>query len=1577
MKFLQDSSFYTSFVGLYLDSTSEQHSINFLGHSVGVAEAYLLCCVINVIGEEARLFLRQDTPYPIRGRFQSTNVIFRMRLVWLIVLAIFSGTILAIKLYAIDTIDKVFENGTWPNFGMNVLVLVGVLGAIFLPRAAAKFIGQATRFSGNQQKFDVMIKEEANYLAMSLIFWGVWVVGNFMVAYFILIPSVENIQFSICYCDPMMKTLTTNEWAQCQPLVSCMCILGVTFCWISASLVSFVCFFAIFELEKLVFGVARAKYIGVGNVQSWADVDRHFDIIKRKAMTKISLTLLNPLKQNILWNNFIDHLHEDCLLNKRERKDYRIEPDEGKHRPNFSLKPRSSEAERRIIHFLWTLESMLQHNEVGSHNDYRRRHRVRTMPTWTVLVPTYNETIWLTEEQLRRNRTEKKQTARISEIEYLVHTLPQEWDNFAEKMKDKDKSWVIAEDNYPIDLLNSFLELPGHRPLSEDLIWEIRYWATMRGQTLARTIAGLVNCHRALVQLAMLEDNLSEQEATRLASRKYQILITHQTYDGSKNLEKEYADHEHGMEMAFRCFKHFDLVYNNDKLFQSCLKRLRTDVKCVSQEPIKFTRHIKVMRGKEEVTRKVFNYFPPEAYEYRTLQRVSKLKIGEGKAENQIHAVPFGTGVVFQAIDMNQYATIENGWKIPYCLSDHFNNPYDVHGQSNWDHHSIIPPIRILGFPEHTYTRCLSMIGEMMGAAEWCFVTISQRTLVWPLRIRAHYGHPDFFDGFWVRNRGGSSKASLVVNTNEDIFAGYEMIGRGERGAYIEFIEYQKGRETAFANAFVFEGKLAQGGAQQIRSLDVYRLNRKLDFFNRCALFYSSLAFYITNLAMAISVNYYILSIALFAMSGISYHKLGLLDAVIAVPWLFQIGYVMAMPMICELIIQQGLWVGLWNFFKTLPPSVLFFIFHMRTKTYYFTQGLLVGKGGYRATGRGFGLDRSTMVDMYQMYSESHFHEALLIFFGLAVYAIYGPDPLSAFLLRTFTICLIVISWFWAPVFFNPAWNAHELQVDTREMVDWLGTKFNRLERLAAIEMSTALDAAQHKRLLSLIDSLEQECRQSRGEDDEVPFTPMNEAITETKQSPVSKTKSVLNPKRSRLSFANQQESLKAVREVHSALVDAQKKVRETLTSFKAPVDDKVTSVSLMNKYWGISETQSWQSWWFKCVLLMQWESEDEFFPGLINLTLQKCYIVIELFSPWIILSLSSWYKDSVYFMLLVIGAMLLSYLVDHWLQAFHEHNALMKASMLLTVPFAIGYFQSSYMTFSQLVWSMVLYYLSLSLLSRAIYGGLNTSLKKRVVGLNGNPYHVDFTPVKSEIATATSPTVEHSTFEQLTIGIENRIHEMEALNDCEKQRLQLFLERSQFPHWLASFRRILPVLCMGFLTFSSVICVIMAELLNSLLYNGRVSDCWKKAAARLSSGEAKKPPPPPEPAPPVVEHTRSVVAASLLNSERPKTSKVNKRLHQEKERRQNSVMSNDKQDSEIQLDTHGSTGNINRSTVNMNQNQDLGKWMDQYHTFKDEGTPNPSPKGSVSKSPVSFLDIFSKSQAPNTPVTQSLLPKK
>ncbi|CAL1152077.1 unnamed protein product, partial [Cladocopium goreaui] len=102
---------------------------------------------------------------------------------------------------------------------------------------------------------------------------------------------------------------------------------------------------------------------------------------------------------------------------------------------------------------------------------------------------------------------------------------------------------------------------------------------------------------------------------------------------------------------------------------------------------------------------------------------------------------------------------------------------------------------RYLGFREHIYTGREGTVGKCHAAAEWTFGTIYQRFLS-GMGTRMHYGHPDFVDGFWARNRGGMSKGSPVVNLSEDIFAGYNVHMREEASPHVDALEFEKGREA-------------------------------------------------------------------------------------------------------------------------------------------------------------------------------------------------------------------------------------------------------------------------------------------------------------------------------------------------------------------------------------------------------------------------------------------------------------------------------------------------------------------------------------------------------------------------------------------------------------------------------------------------------------------------------------------------------------------------------------------------------------------------------------------------------------
>ncbi|XP_062221330.1 callose synthase 2-like, partial [Phragmites australis] len=128
------------------------------------------------------------------------------------------------------------------------------------------------------------------------------------------------------------------------------------------------------------------------------------------------------------------------------------------------------------------------------------------------------------------------------------------------------------------------------------------------------------------------------------------------------------------------------------------------------------------------------------------------------------------------------------------------------------------------------------------------FVTIGQRVLANPLRVRFHYGHPDIFDRLFHLTRGGVSKASKIINLSEDIFAGFNSTLREGNVTHHEYMQVGKGRDVGLNQISLFEAKIANGNGEQTLSRDVYRLGHRFDFFRMLSCYYTTIGFYFSTM---------------------------------------------------------------------------------------------------------------------------------------------------------------------------------------------------------------------------------------------------------------------------------------------------------------------------------------------------------------------------------------------------------------------------------------------------------------------------------------------------------------------------------------------------------------------------------------------------------------------------------------------------------------------------------------------------------------------------------------------------------
>ena len=178
----------------------------------------------------------------------------------------------------------------------------------------------------------------------------------------------------------------------------------------------------------------------------------------------------------------------------------------------------------------------------------------------------------------------------------------------------------------------------------------------------------------------------------------------------------------------------------------------------------------------------------------------------------------------------------------------------------------------------------------------------------------------------------------------------------------------------------------------------------------------------------------------MFAVSGVTFHELGLLDAVIAIPWVLQIGYIFALLIQLNCCFSEGSGNALGTFLVTIPAGMIFFVFHLRARKRIFSQGLLFEKVATQA--RAVCLDLTALASQRstKRYAESHFMEALLILAALIVYGAYSvilwcvPPALLGYHSHRGIMVLGAFA-------VNPSPTMLDLQKDAKDIVDWVNNQ--------------------------------------------------------------------------------------------------------------------------------------------------------------------------------------------------------------------------------------------------------------------------------------------------------------------------------------------------------------------------------------------------------------------------------------------------------------------------------------------------------------------------------------------------------
>ncbi|WMV39602.1 hypothetical protein MTR67_032987 [Solanum verrucosum] len=632
--------------------------------------------------------------------------------------------------------------------------------------------------------------------------------------------------------------------------------------------------------------------------------------------------------------------------------------------------PTNLEARRRICFFATSLSMNMP-----------SAPKVRNMLSFSVLTPHFMEEVKFSKKELN-----SRKQAGVSILFYMKKIFPDEWENFLERM-----------------------EKEGIDESSDEIEEEERNWASFRGQTLSRTVRGMMYYRKALKLQAFLDmaededilqgydaierknDTLSAQ-LEAMADMKFIHVVSCQIYGLQKttgdpqaqdilNLMKRYPS----LRVAYVEEKEEITADGPRKVYSSIL--------------------VKAVNGFDQEVYRVKLPGPPN--------------IGEGKPENQNHSIIFTRGEALQTIDMNQDNYLEEALKIRNILQEFLK-------------HSGRRPPTILGMREHIFTGSVSSLAWFMSYQETSFVTIGQRLLANPLRVRFHYGHPDVFDRVFHLTRGGISKASKTINLSEDVFAGFNTTLRRGHVTYLEYMQVGKGRDVGLNQISKFEAKVANGNSEQTISRDMYRLGHRFDFFRMLSCYFTTVGFYFNSLISVITIYVFLYGQLYMVLSGLQrallveakLQNIKSLETALASQSFIQLGLLTGLPMIIELGLERGYLNALKDFvLMQLQLAAVFFTFSYGTKSHYYGRTILHGGAKYRPTGRKVVVFHASFTENYRLYSRSHFIKGFELLLLLIVYDLFRRSYESnlAYVLTTYAIWFMSFTWLFAPFLFNPS----------------------------------------------------------------------------------------------------------------------------------------------------------------------------------------------------------------------------------------------------------------------------------------------------------------------------------------------------------------------------------------------------------------------------------------------------------------------------------------------------------------------------------------------------------------------------
>ena len=907
---------------------------------------------------------------------------------------------------------------------------------------------------------------------------GIWIVvfgAKYAESYFFLILSLRD---PLRILSTMTMRCTGDYWIGAK---LCKHQAKITLGLIVAT--DFILFFLDtylwYIIVNTVVSVSKAFYLGMSVLTPWRNI---FTRLPKRIYSKILATNDMEVKYkpkvliSQIWNAFIISMYREHLLgiDHVQKLLYHQVPSEveGKRTlraPTFFTSqddrdkpyeffPKDSEAERRISFFAQSLAVPMP--EAIS---------IDNMPTFTVLTPHYSERILLSLREIIR---EDDQFSRVTLLEYLKQLHPVEWDCFVKDTKilaDETAAYegVLDETEKEDAKKQEIDDLPfyciGFKSAAPEYTLRTRIWASLRTQTLYRTVSGFMNYSRALKLLYRVENpeivqmfgsnsEGLERELEKITRRKFKFLVSMQRMAKFKPHELENA------EFLLRAYPDLQIAYLDEEppLHEGEEPRIYSAL---------IDGHCEILENGRR--RPKFR-----------IQLSGNPILGDGKSDNQNHALIFYRGEYIQLIDANQDNYLEECLKIRSVLGEFEElnaepfNPYspDVSYEEQKNNH----PVAIVGAREYIFSENTGVLGDVAAGKEQTFGTLFARTLA-QIGGKLHYGHPDFINATFMTTRGGVSKAQKGLHLNEDIYAGMNAVLRGGRIKHCEYYQCGKGRDLGFGTILNFTTKIGAGMGEQMLSREYYYLGTQLPIDRFLTFYYAHPGFHLNNFFIQLSLQMFMLTLVnLNALAHESIiclydrnrpitdvlYPIGCYNLAPAIDWvrrytlsIFIVFFIAFVPLVAQELIERGTYKAASRFWRQLASlSPMFEVFTNQIYSSALTSDLTVGGARYISTGRSFATSRIPFSILYSRFA------------GSAIYM--GARSMLMLLFGTVAHWQAPLLWFWAslaalvfsPFIFNPhqlSWD--DFFLDYRDYIRWLSrgnSKYHRNSWIGYVRMS-------------------------------------------------------------------------------------------------------------------------------------------------------------------------------------------------------------------------------------------------------------------------------------------------------------------------------------------------------------------------------------------------------------------------------------------------------------------------------------------------------------------------------------------